>query len=342
MKKILLSFSLFASSFIGFTQDSNPCATTFSVGNNGGGNCSAKFEGNVLQPANNYSRSGVVEIRFASAIAAGVTPVITEIRSVTTVNGQPVVSANPIEMRFSLKEFTNTARTEADFCFYSPNGENLTNGGGVRYEVTVGYLGGGSVLNTCLIIEQPDPITLPVSFGTFAAERKSASSVHLKWNTLSEQNNKGFYVQRNTGNGWKDAGFVFSLTEDGYSSANLSYEFKDVNLEKGITQYRILQVDRNGSGRYSDTRSVRGEGVESKIVIYPNPSNNGKVNVLFESNSSRDISINDLSGRVVKQMANYTDNSLTVDNLPAGFYSLRVTDKATNTTVVEKIIINKR
>jgi hypothetical protein len=51
--------------------------------------------------------------------------------------------------------------------------------------------------------------------------------VLLHWQTATEQNNKGFYVQRNTGNGWKDLALVFSAAADGNSSTGNSYAFTD-------------------------------------------------------------------------------------------------------------------
>ena len=333
MKKFLFSFVLASASFFGFSQD--PCATTFNVVNNGGGSC-----GDVLAGDGNYKREGMVEIRFGAALAVGVEPSITEIRSVSSTG---VVGAR-IDLKFSLKGFGSSGRSVAQFCFYSATKMNLNNASGARYEVDITYtIGNVTSTTTCIIEQAPSPgSTLPVTFGTFAAQRKTSSSVFLVWNTLSEQNNKGFYVQRNTGSGWKDAGFVFSQTTNGYSSSNLVYEFKDVNSEKATTQYRILQVDNDGHGKYSDIRLVRGEVNTGKVVLYPNPSNTGKVSIAFDSNSERDIIVHDMSGRIVKQLTNVTNSNVVIDGLKSGFYTIQMLDLSTNEMTREKLVVNTK
>jgi hypothetical protein len=312
MKKFLFSFVLASASFISFAQ--NPCATTFNVVNNGGGSCAATLAGD-----DTYKREGLVEIR-----------------SVPSTSGA-------IDLKFSLKGFGSSGRSVAQFCFYSATKTNLNNASGATYEVDITYtLGNVTSTTTCIIEQAQSPIGLPVTFGDFVAQRKSSSSVFLKWSTLSEQNNKGFYVQRNTGNGWKDAGFVFSQTNNGYSSSNLVYEFKDVNGEKATTQYRILQVDNDGHGKYSDIRLVRGEAGSGKVVLYPNPTNTGKVSIAFENNSERDITVHDMSGRIVKQLSKVTNSNVVIDGLTSGFYTIQTVDRATSEVTREKLIVNNK
>lgn len=228
----------------------------------------------------------------------------------------------------------NVSTTFGQFRFQSATGS--------RFDVYLDIKESSNNLNTNSLRIENGCALLPVTFGTFAAQRKSSSSVFLKWTTLSEQNNKGFFVQRNTGNGWKDAGFVFSQTNDGYSSSSLTYEFKDVNSEKATTQYRILQVDNDGRGKYSDIRLVRGEEGSGKVVLYPNPTNNGKVSIAFEGNGERDITVHDMSGRVVKQLSKVTNSNVVIDGLTSGFYTIQTLDRATNEVTREKLIVNNK
>jgi hypothetical protein len=183
-------------------------------------------------------------------------------------------------------------------------------------------------------------IVTPVLFKGFTADRKNSTSVSLKWTTASEQNNKGFYVQRNVGGEWKNVAFVFSAADGGNSTSDLSYAFNDANTEKGISQYRILQVDFDGKAMFSDIRAIRGESIISKITVYPNPSTDGKVNVVFESTSVRDVLVNDLQGRLIKRFAGVAGNTLVIDNLKKGFYSIKITDRNTAATAVEKVVVN--
>ena len=345
MKKFLFSFVFVSSTLIGFSQ--TPCPSSFNVINNGGGACDNKFPGNGLEGADvTFSRSGYVEIRFASQVEIGTDPVITAIREITSPVGASVTTYGPdLVMKFKLKGFiTGTNNTEAEYCYYSKNNLNLNNAFGSRYQVDVTFVrtGGPNVDATCNITQRPDAIGLPVTFGAFAAERKSMSSVFLRWTTLSELNNKGFYVQRNVGGVWKNAGFVFSQTANGYSSSSLTYEFKDVNQEKATTQYRILQVDNDGNGKYSDIRLVRGEANSGKVVLYPNPTSNGKVSIAFEGNGERDIMVHDMSGRVVKQLTNITSSNVVIDGLQSGFYTIQMVDRNTNTVSREKLVVNNK
>lgn len=190
----------------------------------------------------------------------------------------------------------------------------------------------------CFDIAQNIP--LPVRFAAFNANRTIAFNVAVTWTTAMEQNSKGFNVQRNVGGEWKTIAFVFSQADGGNSSSNLSYSFKDVNQEKGITQYRIQQVDIDGNAKYSDIRAIRGEAATAKIVVYPNPSVDGKLNVVFEDNSGvKDVQVADMQGRVVKSYKGITNNILVIERLTSGFYTIKITNRNTAATSVEKVVV---
>ena len=126
------------------------------------------------------------------------------------------------------------------------------------------------------------------------------------------------------------------MVEDGSES----YEFNDANGEKGMTQYRIQQVDLDGKASHSEIRAVRGENAATKILIYPNPSSNGQVNIVFENNSSlHDVTISDMQGRTIKQYGSVTGNILTVENLKSGFYTIKIMDRRSAVISVEKVVV---
>ncbi len=185
--------------------------------------------------------------------------------------------------------------------------------------------------------------TLPIKLRSFEADRNK-SNVDLKWITEIEDNNKGFYVERKLSNGgWEQITFVASQATNGNSSSPLTYVLTDFNNTKGISQYRLRQVDMDGKQAYSQIRSVRGEGQKSNTIIYPNPSGDGKVNIVFEGvNSIRDVSLMDVSGKTLKQWKGVTNNNIHIDNLNAGFYTVRIVNTETGEQVVEKFIVNKR
>ena len=184
--------------------------------------------------------------------------------------------------------------------------------------------------------------SLPVTFSSFTATRAS-SNVLVKWETASEKNSAGFAVERNVMGTWEQVGFVNSQAIAGTSDTRLVYSFVDINNLKGITQYRIRQVDMDAKSSYSEIRSVRGNGVSLSTVVYPNPTNDGKVNITFsEGNAVRNVSIMDMSGRIIKQINGITNNNITVENLNPGVYTVRVTVPETGEQGVQKIIVNKR
>lgn len=181
--------------------------------------------------------------------------------------------------------------------------------------------------------------SLPVIFTAFSATRNNAN-VSLTWTTALEVDNRGFSVEKQTsGSGWKEVSFVNSKSANGNSSSQLSYSYTDLNNnEKGITQYRIKQIDLNGKFEYTDISAVRGEGQESKVIIYPNPGINGKVSVSFTDNASRNIQLVNSNGQTIKSYNNFMDNNLIFENLKPGLYFLNVITSAGSEST-EKIMI---
>ncbi len=191
-----------------------------------------------------------------------------------------------------------------------------------------------SIANNC--------IALPVNFKSFTATRNS-SNVLVKWETSSEVNNSGFAVERNVNGTWIQVAYVPTQAAGGNSDDLLTYTFNDLNSNKGVSQYRIKQIDIDAQSKYSEVRSVRGDGQAIKTIVYPNPSTDGKVNVVFEdSKQTREVSVMDMSGRLIKQFKGVTNNNITIENLTPGIYSLRVFVPATGEQAVQKIVVNKQ
>ena len=185
-------------------------------------------------------------------------------------------------------------------------------------------------------------ISLPVSFKSFTAARNH-SEVLLKWETAWEQNSNGFAIERNIQGTWEQVAFVPSQAPGGNSIGALAYMFVDLNNVKGITQYRVKQVDFDNKSKFSDIRAVRGEGQAGNTVVYPNPSFDGRVSVVFEDATLiRDASLSDMAGRILKQWKGITNNNIQIDNLTPGMYSLRIVVPETGDQSVQKIIVSKR
>ncbi|ANE52854.1 T9SS type A sorting domain-containing protein [Flavisolibacter tropicus] len=185
------------------------------------------------------------------------------------------------------------------------------------------------------------PGPLPVSLKSFNAKRVNNNAT-LSWETASENNNKGFSVQRNSGNGWVDVSFVESKATGGNSSSLLTYEYSEANNQKGVTQYRLKQVDIDGKFKLSEIRSINGVNHAGKVMVYPNPSSDGSVNIIFDSErGNRDVLISDMGGRIIKQYRNVSASNLRVDQLSPGMYSLRITNQENGAQQIEKLVVNK-
>jgi len=184
---------------------------------------------------------------------------------------------------------------------------------------------------------------LPVTFKSFTATRSSRTNVTLKWETANEINNRGFALLRNLGHeNWEQIAFVNSQAADGNSDASLAYMYQDYNMNNGITQYRIKQVDYDGRSKFSEIRAVWGNGQKAETVVYPVPSVDGRVNVVFSDvNATRDVTLLDASGRLLRQWKAVTNNTIQIDNLRAGIYSLRIQERETGLVEVEKIIVTR-
>ncbi|HEX7848004.1 MAG TPA: T9SS type A sorting domain-containing protein, partial [Chitinophagaceae bacterium] len=176
---------------------------------------------------------------------------------------------------------------------------------------------------------------------SFTARRMNGSNAQLKWETATEINNRGFVLQRNAGgNKWQDVVFISSQAEGGNSSSPLVYSYNDMNVGRTIVQYRIQQIDMDGKTRLSEIRTVRADGQSLGMIVYPNPSSDGRINIVFPDRAGiRDATLSDMSGRVLNRWTITNGNTIQVSNLQTGVYYVRTISLETRETSVEKIVI---
>lgn len=201
--------------------------------------------------------------------------------------------------------------------------------------------GAASGASRVIVVRSPACSSLPVTFSSFTAKRINRSNVTLRWETATEINNRGFGLQRNMGNNiWETIAFINSQAIDGNSNSMLLYSYNDLNASKDISQYRIQQIDIDGRSRLSEIRTVRGEGQKGRTLIYPNPSPDGRVNVVFEDKEgTRGVTLTDISGRIIRQWKVIAGNTIQIDNLKPGIYTMRISISETGEQSVEKIIV---
>jgi len=143
---------------------------------------------------------------------------------------------------------------------------------------------------------------LPVEFIDFNVRIVDSKSF-LNWVTASENNNKGFEVERSIdGNSYHQVGYKEGQEN---SLVKKEYQFVDENLERGMQYYyRLKQIDYSGEFAYSKIISVKTIGKEIfEVTISPNPARDF-LNIEYESTNKMEmkVSIFDTQGRLAKSV----------------------------------------
>jgi len=103
-------------------------------------------------------------------------------------------------------------------------------------------------------------------------------NVQLEWSTATETNNSGFSIERRQKSNvkrdmtWNEIGFIQG---HGTTTEPQSYSFMDESILSGIYQYRLKQIDYDGSYEYSNLIEVE-IGIPTEYSLeqnYPNPFN---------------------------------------------------------------------
>lgn len=191
---------------------------------------------------------------------------------------------------------------------------------GFTYSIT----DGAGAVSTPVSYQINTDVALPVKLIYFDAYKKG-NTTEMKWATASEQNSRGFEVQRSAnGRGWSSVVFVNSKAEEGNSKYNIHYTFTDNNPANGENFYRLKQTDFDGKNEYSPVIMV-GFDKENSISIYPNPANES-VNITGLQ-GGESIKLYDITGRIVDQ-SKVENVSVTIplDRLSEGIYYIRIID----------------
>lgn len=146
-------------------------------------------------------------------------------------------------------------------------------------------------------------VALPVEFASFTGAYLNGR-VELQWQTASELNNEGFFVERRSGSGaWQTLGFVRGK---GTTTEAQSYRFND-ETAIGMVSYRLKQVDFDGQFDFSPTIEVlAGEPTSYKLAQnYPNPFNpTTAISYQLPVTSDVKLEIFDILGKKVATLVN--------------------------------------
>ena len=189
--------------------------------------------------------------------------------------------------------------------------------------------------------------SLPIEISSFIASLKE-NNVTLKWNTSTEINNLGFNIERKSNDSinWQNIAFIKGA---GSSSTPNKYSYINSNLLPGRYNYRLRQIDVNGSYKYYSLAAeiiVNNPTVFSIEQNYPNPFNpTTEIRYSIASTSLVSLKVYDVLGKEAGTLVNETKQpgSYTVlfnaKELSSGVYFYRL--EAGDFTSIKKMIILK-
>ncbi len=178
------------------------------------------------------------------------------------------------------------------------------------------------------------PEIVPVELVSFNANVFEAG-VSLNWITATEINNRGFEVEKREVGGrqlaignteWKIIGFVEGR---GTTTQTQSYSFVDEEVTSGRYQYRLKQIDFDGSYEYSSTVEVDVNLIKEFVLEqnYPNPFNpTTKISWQSPVGSHQTIKVYDVLGNEVATLvdeyreAGKYEIEFEASNLSSGVY----------------------
>jgi hypothetical protein len=181
---------------------------------------------------------------------------------------------------------------------------------------------------------------LPIQLASFTGSVVNGTTILLRWVTLSEINNYGFFVQRHRS---EEPTFIelpnSFVPGHGTTIVPQYYSFTDSSAVPGALYYRLKQVDLDGTVHYTDAirveivTGVAEHAAEAFALVqnYPNPFN-PSTTIEFEVPSLEFVGLKvyDVLGREVatlvneKKAAGTYEVTFDASHLPSGVYFYRL------------------
>lgn len=165
---------------------------------------------------------------------------------------------------------------------------------------------------------------LPVTWGSIDVKKQQDHAL-LKWTTLTEEKTDVYIVQHSiNGRDWVNLSTVEAA---GNSSTLMRYEFLHNRPSAGMNYYRLLQQDIDGRYEYSKVVLLKWEAYGAGLIAFPNPVENGKVQVNVMEAGTLQIFNN--TGALVKQVTVRAGiNAVDVSMLSKGLYRLKAGEES--------------
>jgi len=148
-----------------------------------------------------------------------------------------------------------------------------------------------------------DVEALPVELEGFNIEKGENGSAILKWSTLSEDNNSGFFIEHaESGKEFEVSGFVAGA---GNSEVELDYVFTKSDLLPGIHYFRLRQMDFDGQVEFSKVLEHT-VAMPEQIYLsdaYPNPFNpETRISFILAERGYLSVELYNINGRLVQTL----------------------------------------
>lgn len=184
----------------------------------------------------------------------------------------------------------------------------------------------------------------PVELASFTAS-VNGTEVTLDWMTASETSNFGFIVQRRSLEqpDFADIGFVPGA---GTTTLGTSYRYVDYVAQRGVVQYRLRQIDSDGTFAVSRILTVDLQSAVQFALAqnFPNPaSSTTRIAWTLPAETTMRLVVSDLLGREVAvpaagvYPAGINSATLNVSSFPPGLYLCRL-EAGSQTATVRMIV----
>lgn len=184
---------------------------------------------------------------------------------------------------------------------------------------------------------------LPIELVEFTAKLNSNKKTDIEWTTATEINSDYFNIERSAD------GIVFeniqTLAAAGNSTYIINYATIDQNPLKGVSYYRLKQIDFDGNFTYSQIASINNDDSSMEVNLFPNPSFDGAFNLDITGSENEEILVvlYNANGQMVYSKAIITTSNQTrvaietSGELPSGIYWVTGTSK--NELFRKKLIV---
>ena len=195
---------------------------------------------------------------------------------------------------------------------------------------------------------------VPIKLLSFTGERQCTNNL-LHWATATEQNNKGFELQRSAPSNSPQGGepspfatiaFVPTKANNGNSTGELKYQYTDKNPPSTLADksggreafYRLNQVDKDGKATLSNIVLIKGamDNENLFLSLSPNPTSSAfALHIQSNSKDAVEITVYNNEGRKIQQLKTANLNNIMLgEKYSNGSYLFEVRQGDKRTTVV--------